>query len=160
MKWLLFLSLLICSSCANSFLSVHTDYLSCENLASYHVGTPDPRLNNPPIGQRLIVIWAVPRPCLYYNDLYLDVTIRFRNREEIRERVEVDRMHGTYVYELLNDDYIEKGGMLTYKIDLIGDGYILEEWRHQIWTETIDIPFQQPQNATCDDEVIEDEFSE
>lgn len=139
MKALAFLSLILLASCSGSYLSVHTDYLSHENLASYYVGTPDPRLNNPPIGQRLIITWGIPRLFLDYEDLHLEVTIRFRNREEIVDNVPVTKTHGTYVYDLLNEEYIEKQGMLTYKIDLIGEGYILEEWRHQIWTERIEV---------------------
>lgn len=136
--FLLLLTILLVS-CSNSYLSVHTDYLSHENLASYHVGTPDPRLNNPPIGQRLIVVWSVPKLCLYREDLHLEITIRFRNREEITENYPINAMHGTYVYDLLNEEYFKKRGMLSYKIDLICDGTILEEWRHQIWADRIEV---------------------
>lgn len=136
----IFLSILFLVSCNSSYLSVHTDYFSRENLASYYVGTPDPRLNNPPIGQRLIVTWAVPRSCNgYYSDLHLEVTIRFRNRKEVREIYPITRLHGTYVYSLLNEDYIETRGMLSYKVDLVADGKVLEQWRHQIWADLIEI---------------------
>jgi hypothetical protein len=127
------------SSCATapSMLSVHTDYLSHENLASYHVNTPDPRLNNPSIGQRLIISWSLPKKLLQLEDLHLEITLRFRTREEIQETVSISESSGTFVFPLLNEDYISTRGILTYKIDLIGGGEILEEWRHQIWTELI-----------------------
>lgn len=158
--------MLICISglfqaCSNPHLSVHTDYLSHKNLASYHVGTPDPRLDNPPIGQRLIVTWSIPRMYLYYEDPHLVVTIRFRNREEIEETIYIHRMHGTYVYDLLNEDYIEKRGMLSYKVDIIAQGCLLDQWRHQIWADLIHLQDQEnPEtNSTDDDcnEEIEDE---
>jgi len=131
------LAVIFLTSCQETYLSVHTDYLSHINLASYHVGTPDPLLNNPPIGQRLIVMWSIPPNYLYYENLHLLVTIRLRNREQINENIEVVKRRGTFVYPLLNEDYLEKGGILTYKVDLIGDEIILEEWRHQIWNEQI-----------------------
>lgn len=138
MKHLSFiLPLLALSGCTQSFLSVHTDYLSHENLASYHVQTPDPLLNDPPIGQRLLVNWSFPKDFLAYEDLHLEITIRFRNREQLTERVSLCKRSGTFVYRLLNDDYIAKRGILTYKVDLVGNGAVLEAWRHQIWTDLI-----------------------
>jgi hypothetical protein len=118
-------------------LSVHTDYLSHETLASYHVNTPDPRLSNPSIGQRLIISWSFPKEYLNLENLRLKVTMRFRTREEVVETVQIHKKSGTYVYNLLNDDYINTRGILTYKVDLIGGDCILEEWRHQIWTDLI-----------------------
>lgn len=126
-------------SCKQSYLTVQTDYLSYRNLASYYVGTPDPRMNCPPIGQRLIISWSVPKSFLCYEDLHLEVTIRFRSRQEMTEFFTIGRNRGTYVYQLLNSDYLEKGGILSYKIYLVGSGCILEEWRHQIWAELIEI---------------------
>lgn len=43
------------------------------------------------------------------------------------------------MYTLLNERYFETEGILTYKVDLMGDGQILEEWRHQLWHELIKI---------------------
>jgi hypothetical protein len=128
------------SSCGNSCsLTVQTDYLTHKDLASYYVNTPDPRQNITAIGQRLIVCWSVPKSYLSYEDLHLEVTIRFRNREEIIEVCHLSRTRGTYVFALLNADYLAKRGILTYKINIVGGGLILEEWRHQIWFDLISI---------------------
>ncbi len=134
-SWLLALFML--SGCSQPFLTVHTDYLSHENLASYHVRTPDPLLNHPPIGQRLIVTWSIPKNYLAFDDLHLEISIRFRNREQLVENLSLLKRSGTYVYALLNEDYTAKRGILTYKVNLIGNGQPLEEWRHQIWAELI-----------------------
>ena len=40
---------------------------------------------------------------------------------------------------MFNEDYISKRGILTYKVAIIGGGCILEEWKHQIWTDLISI---------------------
>lgn len=127
----------ILSSCTQSHLAVYTDYLSHENLASYYVGTPDPYLNCPTIGQRLIIVWSLKKKHLLYEDLHLNISIRFRNKQEITLNYPIRKVQGTYVYSLLNQDYIDADGILTYKVELIGGGCLLDEWRHQIWTNLI-----------------------
>jgi hypothetical protein len=142
---LLFLSFLTLFGCSRQHLTIYTDYLSHKNLASYHVGTPDPLRNNPPIGQRLIISWSLPKKALTQEDLHLEAKIRFRNREEINETFPICKRSGSYYYSLINEDFMEKGGIITYKVDLIGNGEILEEWRHQLWTELI--IFDEEQNG-------------
>lgn len=154
--WLFGLS--VFTSCTNSHLAVYTDYLSHENLASYHVGTPDPYLNNPTIGQRLIVIWTLKKRHLHYEDLHLKISIRFRNKKEAAIKVPLCKPKGTYVYALLNEDYIATDGILTYKVELIGDGCILDEWRHQIWTNLILVG--QKENCNIDPEKTDLERTE
>ncbi len=131
------LSTLTLFGCQRERLTIYTDYLSHRNLASYRVGTPDPMKNNPPVGQRLIISWKLSKQVLAKNNLHIEAKIRFRNREETTESIEICKRSGTYYYYLVNEDYLEKQGILTYKVDLIGEGEILEEWRHQLWTELI-----------------------
>lgn len=144
------------SSCGQCSLTVQTDYLTHKDLASYYVGTPDPRQNVTAVGQRLIVSWVVPKSYLTYEDLHLKVTIRFRNREELIEIFHLSKTRGTYLYMLLNEDYFAKKGILTYKVDLIGGGFLLEEWRHRIWTNLISID---PENSLIQNS-IENEAEE
>lgn len=134
---LLCLLLLTLTACRNGMLSVHTDYLSVEHLASWHVNTPDPLLNRPPFGQRLFVSWAIPRKYTDCPDLHLLITIRYKNREEQVKRVPLRENSGTYRYCLLEEEYCATGGFLTYKVQLIAGGCVLEEWRHQLWAELI-----------------------
>jgi hypothetical protein len=131
----LFLSLL---GCSKEHLTVYTDYLSIENLASYHVRTPDPSLNNPPLGQRLIISWSLSKK-IFNNleNLHIDVIVRFRNREEDKFSIALYKASGTYIYYLLNKDYFEKKGILTYKLDLLTNAILIEKWRHQLWTDPI-----------------------
>jgi hypothetical protein len=125
------------AGCNINGLSVHTDYLSRQNLASYHVNTPDPRLSDPPIGQRLIITWAFPKHYLSLPDLHLELTLRFRTREQAIQDIPLSKASGTFVYALLNEEYFDKQGILTYKVRLIGNGQVLDEWKHQMWTELI-----------------------
>lgn len=152
-------SLALLTSCGRAMLTVQTDYITHKDLASFYVGTPDPRLNMPMIGQRLIVSWAVPPEFLAYDDLRFEITIRFRNREEIIEIFDISQRFGTYVYSLLNQDYIDKRGILTYKIDLVGGGYILKEWRHLIWSELITLPAEQ-ESGNEEEETVDVDWEE
>lgn len=135
----IFLSLLLTGCSSNHYLSVQTLYFSRESLASYYTETPDPMLINPPVGQKLLVSWKIPRSYLKYDELHVNVRIRFRNRTEVELNIPVEKMCGYYLYEIANEMYFETQGILTYKVDLIGGGAVLEEWRHQLWHEMINI---------------------
>ncbi len=137
MRFLLFLVPLIFTSCADSYLSVYSDYLTEKSLASYYVDTPDPRMICPSIGQRLIVTWSLPKCYQKVPDLYLDVQIKFRNLTEIRDFVPITRLNDTYVYEILNEDYRDTQGFLTYQVILMQDQQMLQQWRHSMWTDLI-----------------------
>lgn len=141
---LLILTLMLCLlafSCSGqrSSLSVQSQYLRREQLASFHVGTPDPMLYCPLTGQRVIVEWSIPYHYLEYNDLHIEIVIRFGDRSEMARCIPLDRLSGLYFYELRDEEFCEKGGIRTYKVDLMGDGCILETWHHQLWTELIHV---------------------
>lgn len=131
-------------------LTVHADYLTRESLASYYVDTPDPLLNCPPFGQRLVITWSVPRTVLKQQNPHLELTLRKRNREEIVKWIPLTKQRGTTLYCLLNDEYCESGGIITYKVQLIADECVIEEWRHQLWADLIQIDQEE------DEELIKD----
>ncbi len=133
------IALLLLSSCCDSLLFVHTDYVNEESLASFVIKTPDPLLDNPPIGQRVIIGWSLPHHFMQIQDLHLKITVHHRNREEIYLEYPVKQRKDYYIYSLLNEEYVAAKGILTYKVDLYGDGIALEEWRHQMWSELIHI---------------------
>lgn len=136
-SWLIVLLLPFFTHCTLCPLSARMEYLSRKSLASYRVKTPDPNLNNPPIGQRLIINWSLPRQALHLPDLYLKMTLRFRNGiEEVRYQ-RICRTRGTYKIELINDAYFETCGIQTYKIEILGGGTVLERWCHQLYTDLI-----------------------
>ena len=143
--FLVFLPLTLLTSCACNTITVQSEYIDRETLASAHVGTPDPHLNSPPTGQRLIISWSLPREYGRYQELHLALTIRFRNRDEKVHRISIYKRAGTGVYEILDAAFCETKGIQTYKIDLIGDGQILDKWRHQLWADLIN--FKAPPEA-------------
>jgi hypothetical protein len=121
-------------------LSVQTRYIAHEHLASYYVGTPDPNLHQSLAGQQLIISWYLSKAKLAYKDLQLHLRMRFRDRQEKELFVPIaHENYGYYVYQLLNENYWQTGDVLTYKVEIIGDGCVLESWLHPLWVELIKI---------------------
>ena len=116
---------------------MQTHYLTKRDFASYYVETPDPKLEEPLAGQRLIIDWWFSKEDFQHPDLQLQVTIRFFDRTETVETIPVTKFKGTYIYQIVNEDYFKKNGIFTYKIQLLSQGQLLEEWHHQMWVELI-----------------------
>lgn len=133
----LILACFLLTGCSCQHLTVQSQYYSHEDLASFYVRTPDPQLNNPPVGQKLIISWRMFKEFKSYQHVSLQFIVRLRNREEIVKTICLNRSRGSYVYSIINDDFFSTGGILTYKVQLVGDGLILDEWRHQLWNELI-----------------------
>lgn len=125
---------ILLSSCAREELSVFTEYVSIESLPSYQVGTPDPHLYCPDIGERLHIRWSVPKSC-HFKTLDLHLSILFGNKEKVDEWFSLKTPTGIYVYPLLNATYWQKEGIFTYRVELYADGFLIKEWRHQLWAE-------------------------
>lgn len=125
------------SSCTKH-LSVQTRYLSEESLASYYVNTPDPNLLHPIAGQRLLIMWNLPKEYEIYEELEVHLKVRWRNHQEERVIIPVkDNLRGYYMYDLVKERYCESGGILTYKVEVVGDGIILDSWIHPLWAKLI-----------------------
>lgn len=132
-----FFLILFLFSCTPERLFVHTEYRTIERLASVHVGTPDPRIASPMVGQLLIIDWNLDEDFCTYSEVKLKVIVRFGNHEEDSLEVLVTRSKGGYTYYLLNQDYFCKKGIETYKVDLFADGELLEERLHPLWVNLI-----------------------
>ena len=134
---LFILANLVLAGCSSDpFLRVQTEYVTDQNLASYYVGTPDPKRLNPPLGQRLVIYWSVPsNDC----DAHILLRIRYRNKESSSVEIPLPKSSGWITYTLLNEDYMEKGGIETYFAQLIVNGEVLDESRHLLWVERIEL---------------------
>lgn len=124
--------LLLCS-CSHETLTVFSDVITYEKLASVQVDTPDPERRCPNYGERLHISWSVPEPA----NLEIHARVRFHNLEEVLWVIPVTEKRGRVTYPLLNNDYDTTGGFLTYKIALLDGDTLIEEKRHALWTELI-----------------------
>lgn len=143
MKKLFFAALLLVG-CTQNKLTVFTEYLSIESLPSYHIGTPDPRLYNPDVGERLHIQWSLP-PQEYTGSLKLKLSLHFGDRTEKVHWADLSSPSGTYIYTLINQDYWDKKGIFTYKVELFQDDSgecgkcAIQTWTHMLYAERIRI---------------------
>ncbi len=136
------------SSCTLHHLNVQTQYLSHENLASYYTGTPDPRLNDPVIGQRLLIQWML-RSCEMENPpLFLHLVVRLRNHQEKTINVPIEAKRGYYVYDLTNQDFCQSGGILTYYVEIRDASCVIATWKHPLWADLITFDYSKEESAS------------
>lgn len=152
-SFLLGMSLLGClSSCTFRRLDVQTRYLSHENLASYYVRTPDPALEHPTIGQRLLIQWSLPKQDFDGEKVQLYLKLRFRNHQEQEIIRTLCKNRGVYLYDLTNQAYCKSGGLLTYRVEIRQGDCVVESWTHPLWTTLIQFDFSENKTGGVDNE--------
>jgi hypothetical protein len=130
--------LLLTTGCTLCTLQVRSEYINKQSLASVYVETPDPRKACPNLGEKVVIDWVLPKSYLNCQELKMVLTVRLKNGEVHQMAFPITKFFGSSTYFLLNDDYFTSGGILTYKVDVVGDGTVLESWTHQLWCELIE----------------------
>lgn len=123
--------------CSNSkHISVFNEPINQSRLASVHVNAPDPLHELNPHGQRLYVSWSLPKK---YKDANLRgvLKVRFNTPEEATIPFKMDRLRGTMTYQILNEEYFSKEGILAYKVQIFCDGEEIDTYKHTMWTDFI-----------------------
>ena len=123
--------------CSNSkHISVFNEPINQARLASVHVNAPDPLHELNPHGQRLYVSWSLPKK---YQDTELRgvLKVRFNTPEEVTIPFKMDRLRGTITYQILNEEYFEKEGILAYKVQIFSNGEEIDTYKHSMWTDLI-----------------------
>jgi hypothetical protein len=114
------------------------DYVSFKTMASFHIDTPDPALSNPPVGQRILISWHIRKGDFYgHPPYYIKLTMRYCNRKECVQWIQLYKSFGTYIYRLVDQAYFACSGIQTYKVELFHEGQMIECWKHQLWSELI-----------------------
>lgn len=146
----LLLTTLILSGCQKYYISIAQESVTRESLASTQLGTPDPRQKNPPIGERLIIEWKVPRdylskdPSLYLHVIYKDYTEAYFTYSM---PYKVDYV----TYTLVGDEYEQKKGILTYQAELRAkEESPFITWKHQLWTKLITLDEEEESSSWTD----------
>ena len=104
------------------------EWVDANFLASSKVGTPDPRKEHPPIGQRLIIAWDFPKS-LFQENLTTVATIRFWDHSEQVVTCPVERKRDTTAFFF-------PGKILTYLVQIVSNsGEVVETWEHPFWTK-------------------------
>lgn len=129
--------LLFSTSCTFHRLDIQTQYFTHENLASYHVGTPDPQLDHPAIGERLLIQWSLPSQQFETDKTVLYLTVRFKNRHEEKREIYLAKSKGITLYVLKNEEFLNSGGILTYFAEIRNSSTTLATWKHPLWCPLI-----------------------
>lgn len=136
---LLFLQFILASCCHGPRLSVQTQFINHDYLASSYVNTPDFRQNEPYYGQRLVVQWVIPKRDFVCGEFQLQLRLRFHNHSQKEVLIPISYWQGTYVYSLLNEDYKESTEIITYQVNLIRNGAVIQTWNHPLWSEMLSL---------------------
>lgn len=127
------LTLLLLSSCQRCPLDARLEALTPRYLASSHVNTPDPLRCNF-CGQQLVVTWQLP--CLY-EDLSLTLSLITSKHQFKTIHIPISGSVGSITYQILNEHYQTFGSILTYKVELFGNGRLLATYRPRTWVDWI-----------------------
>lgn len=132
------------ASCEKYYLSLRQLPVDASYLASSHVHTPDPRQDHPPHGQKIVLRWSVP-PELLDKKPQIVFHVIYKNHTEKAFVYPIESRMGYKVYSLLDQDYDETGGLLTYRADILTpDHRVYREWKHQLWVDLITLNEQAP----------------
>lgn len=115
------------------------EWVDANFLASSKVHTPDPRMEHPPKGQRLIIAWDFPKS-LFQEDLTMVATVRLWDNTQTVIRKQVERKRDATALFFANDQEGIDRRILTYLVQMVNrEGQVVEKWEHHFWTELIDI---------------------
>lgn len=131
-------SLFFLVGCYQKHLYVQQEWMDEQFLASTYTHTPDPRQDNPPKGQRLILAWDFPLS-LYKEQLSLITTVRLWDNQEMVYTLPLVRKRGYHVYSFPGNRQ-KKVRILTYKVEVKNArGELIETWKHQLWSNLINV---------------------
>ncbi len=127
---------LLFSGCNRIPLSCRSEYLGPNYLASAAIDTPDP-LQACFMGQQIVVRWNLPSqaPC----PTTLRLSVRFGTREIETFTTPINNRNGYWIFRLLNQDYVCKQGIVSFKAEIFNGDVLLSSWRHFLWADIIEI---------------------
>lgn len=146
---ILFLFWVFFSGCCGNYLYVQQETVGVGFLASSVVGTPDPRQEDPPEGQRLLVGWDFPRS-VFQKQIHLLISVRLwdYSLKEIVLPLERKRDAAAFFFPACGSPSGSENGpqngkgraIMTYRVQAVDrEGNQVAVWDHQLWTEWIGI---------------------
>jgi hypothetical protein len=136
MRYIFLLIAFFLTSCSHQFLDVHRRYISHDYLMSRKVETLDLRENIEIEGELITLFWSIPKD--KRNQKWtLEIDLIYNNFSFESIEVPLVQNKGSYLFQILNEEYHQKKGIRSYRIRLTSNQEILEEWRHPLWSELI-----------------------
>lgn len=134
---LLLIFCLLLTGCYRNNLLVIQRKVTPDYLASTHIGSPDPRRENPPCGQLLAVFWDFPSGN-FCRGTHLVVTVRFWNNTEKVYKKYLAQRKGHFDLYFPHLSHEEEKKILTYKAEVFsGTGKLISSWKHHFWIKLI-----------------------
>lgn len=125
------------SGCQKYYISICQEKIDRDYLASTYVGSPDPRQENPPLGQKLIIEWQIPKDVLQKHPMIV-LQVVYQNYEESTFEYPILYKTGYVVNSLLGEEFVKRKGFLSYKAKIVlNDGSVFRNWEHQFWVDVI-----------------------
>lgn len=136
MKKIFFLICLlpILTACSKVPLKARLEALTPQSLASSKVGSPDP-LKSSFCGQQIVITWKT-HSCYKHLSILLEYVDGSHQYHKLRAPLEYYR--GAKVFRLLNDEYYQSGGILTYKVSLYDNNYLIGYYNPITWVDWIE----------------------
>lgn len=135
----LFLICVFCCGCQRSFVTVVQEKIHRNLLASSFVDSPDPMQYHLPHGKKLYISWNIDRQCSFEHSL-LRLSMIFRNRQIKTVDLPIQKQRGTILYSLLDQEYYDSQGLLSYKVELLAQNEkVMAIWTHQLWVNIIEL---------------------
>lgn len=118
-------------------LTARSEALDLNDLASFHVGSPDP-LKCGYCGQQIIVEWDLPPKIASRQDLKLIISMVTTKHLFQKVAIPIKKARSYYVYRQINNALFENGAILTYKIEIFSGASLLKCWKQQGWVDWLD----------------------
>lgn len=134
---LLLLCIILFLSCSQAPLSVQTEYFRPKDLASSVIGTPDPDKEADIFGQRIRICWSLSKEDFSKGAVELVIAVRLKNSDEQTRTYPITTRSGELTYPVVGPDFFEKGGVLSYSIQLQAGTEILAESKHRFWVDKV-----------------------
>ena len=125
------------TGCGTSYIQIQKIKTDRATFASNFARSPDPRLFNPPKGEKLYVNWSLPI-AFKSNQYRMKIDIIYRNLTTETLLFPIKRRAGARIIEMLGAEYKEKEGFLSYKAEVISvDGEVVSDYTHRMWVKLI-----------------------
>jgi len=128
--------LLLITGCSDRLVIYH-QFVKADDVASVRVNTPDPNPAEP--GERLVMMWGLPPEYVDIEPKQLILWIRYHNGCEEELCFDLCGLSGRCIWEVRGDLHKETRGIASYRAVLMAGCELIEEWRHQVWVERIQI---------------------
>ncbi|MBM3201418.1 MAG: hypothetical protein FJZ56_03300 [Chlamydiae bacterium] len=120
------------------FVLVKDEAVTKQRLASSFVKSPDPERTSFKPGQRLIVEWLLPYQQLKADKLTLCLHVMYGNLEEEVVEYPVNTIAGFVSHLVLDPQFTEKKGVISYKAEIIdSEKNIIESFKQKLWVEPV-----------------------